>query len=274
MRKLLFFTGSVLLSAFLQINAQTTIFEENFESTPDNEIPTDWMVVDGDNDYVLWTVINDPSITDTFGFSGKVITIGSSLQSSNNVLNTPAINLPLGSSSLSFQIGTVILENSSIPIAEDNHYAVYVLPEGSTFTGTEIPVLEEDIIVGGVAVTKTINLSEFAGQSVKIYFRQFSDNQGIRFLMLDTVKISQEILGVSENTLASEFTIYPNPTSDYIYVRSKSKIDGVEIFDMNGRKVNAELLNDKINIQQLPSAFYLMKITTGDKTYSRKILKK
>ena len=56
------------------------------------------------------------------------------------------------------------------------------------------------------------------------------------------------------------FSIYPNPTRDFINIESQNaKIDEVVIFDINGRKVKTSQA-DKINVSELSSGVYLMKI--------------
>lgn len=272
MKKSLFFTVFVLLSMVSGLKAQTVILEETFDSSVSGELPAGWEAVDSSGTYLTWSVADEDPNIDAMGFSGKTALVLSS-PASDQLLVSPATNLPTGNSfSLTFLIGT-FTGGGIFP--SQQHYAVYVLPEGDTFTGSETPILEEDITVVDVADSKTVDLSAYAGQSVKIYFRQFNSTGDFGILLLDTIQLTQQSqLGTLEVGLEKELTVYPIPAQDYVSLKSKSKILKAEVFDLTGRMVNTELMDNKINVQQLPPGTYLMKITTENKTYSRKIIKK
>jgi hypothetical protein len=273
MKKLLFFIVSVLFFTALQVNAQTTVFEENFGSITEPDLPTNWVAVDRDEDGSGWEGdSSSSSLTNTFGFSDNFVYSFSFFSNPDNLLVTPSITLASGSpATLTFLIGGY--KASGLVADPHEHYAIYVLPSGSTFQGTEIPLLEETIADAGIAYSKSIDLSGFGGQSIKIYFRHFNSSNQLA-LILDTVKVTQGSLGTLEVDLAPELTVYPNPAKDYVSLQSKSKILKTEVFDLTGRKVGTEWGDGKVNIQQLSPGNYLMKITTEHKTYSRKIIKK
>lgn len=263
MKKALFFTA--LLGAVLHLNAQTVIFEENFESVSPPDLPANWISEDrdGNNDYD-WTTFpsNIP------GFSANIVAVGSTSTTADHLLISPEINLVQGNAySLEFMITAL---NST------NHYAVYILPSNMTFTGTETPVLEEDISTGYMAVPRMINLSGFAGQKVNIYFRQFNPTSDeVLLLGLDNIKVTEgAMLGTVETNSTSGVGIYPNPASEYVYLKSKSKITHAEIFDSTGRKMDAQYSGSRIDVRNLQPGTYLIKITSGNETYSQKLIKK
>lgn len=273
MKKLLFFAVSVLFSTVLQVNAQT-ILEETFSSITEPDLPPGWVAVDRNGDQRNWE--GDSSsfpLTDPFGFSGNFAYSYSFLTDPDNLLVTPSITLPPGSPvTLTFLIGGY--KADMLVMDPKEHYAVYVLPSASTFQGTETPLLEETLSTAGVAFSKSIDLSSFGGQSIKIYFRHFNTANQLA-LILDTVKVTHGSLGTSEIDLTQDgLVIYPNPATDYVSLQSKSKILKAEVFDLTGRKVSTELIDDKVNLQQLPPGNYLMKIDTENKIYSKKIIKK
>lgn len=273
MKKLLFFIVSVLFSTALQVNAQATIFEETFESITQPNLPTNWLVTDRDEDGGNWEGdSSSSSATNVFGFSGNFVFSYSFISDPDNLLITPAITLASGSpATLTFLIGG--FKADALVANPHEHYAVYALPSGNTFQGTEIPLLEETIPNAGVALSKSIDLSGFVGQTIKIYFRHFNCSNQLA-LILDTVKVTQGNLGTSEIDLAPELAVYPNPAKDYVALQAKSKILKVEVFDLTGRKINTELVDGKVNLQQLSPGNYILKIATQNKIYSREIIKK
>ncbi|QIY89812.1 T9SS-dependent choice-of-anchor J family protein [Chryseobacterium gallinarum] len=269
MKKTLFFT--VLLGVVLHLNAQTVIFEENFESVTPPDLPPNWISEDRDgNDASNW--ITFPS--NISSFSGKVVVIISSSTTADHLLISPEINLVQGNAySLEFMIAAA---NFTLVNPPDNHYAVYVLPSNIAFTGTETPVLEENISTGNMAVARTVNLSAFAGQKVNIYFRQFNPTSDEGLLLgLDNIKVIEgAMLGTVETSSISGVGIYPNPASEYVYLKSKSKITHAEIFDITGRKMDAQYSGSRIDVRNLQPGTYLIKITSGNETYSQKLIKK
>lgn len=77
-----------------------------------------------------------------------------------------------------------------------------------------------------------------------------------------------------EVTRSLDVKIYPNPASDILYVKSVSKINGVEVFDMSGKKINVLLSNDQINVRNLPAGAYIINIETKDGKSTKKFIKK
>ena len=82
------------------------------------------------------------------------------------------------------------------------------------------------------------------------------------------------MLGTVETNSTSGVGIYPNPASEYVYLKSKSKITHAEIFDSTGRRMNAQYSGSRIDVRNLQPGTYLIKITSGNETYSQKLIKK
>ena len=77
----------------------------------------------------------------------------------------------------------------------------------------------------------------------------------------------------------SQFTIQPNPTSDVLNIKSNefTTIDAIQIVDLNGRQVFTKTFNNvsdaQVNVNDLASGMYLINITSGDKSITKKFLK-
>ena len=74
------------------------------------------------------------------------------------------------------------------------------------------------------------------------------------------VVLSSNPLGVKD--IKSQFSIYPNPANSQIYINSNLAITKIDLFDLNGRKIEITLTNNSINISQLSSGIYLLRILT------------
>jgi len=69
--------------------------------------------------------------------------------------------------------------------------------------------------------------------------------------------------------------VFPNPTSDFLYVESSSDFIKYEIFDSVGRKITSNNFETQISIQTLIQGNYILKLFTKDnQNYSTKFIKK
>ncbi|MGB4654068.1 MAG: T9SS type A sorting domain-containing protein [Bacteroidales bacterium] len=75
----------------------------------------------------------------------------------------------------------------------------------------------------------------------------------------------------SVSTQKSDFSIYPNPTSDYLKISgiNFNEIEEVAIYNLLGKKVASYKKTDLINVSTLPKSTYLLKIRCGTQIYSR-----
>lgn len=82
-------------------------------------------------------------------------------------------------------------------------------------------------------------------------------------------------LATAEVSKEKGVTIYPNPTSEYIYFKNSIPNSNYKILDYSGRILqNDKLESDKINIQNLTSGNYILQIINNDKIMNIKFSKK
>ncbi|QMU64930.1 MAG: T9SS type A sorting domain-containing protein [Flavobacteriaceae bacterium] len=86
----------------------------------------------------------------------------------------------------------------------------------------------------------------------------------------------------SMNTLSTEdvfarsnFNLYPNPVNDFVQISTDVQIDSVEVFNLIGKKVFSAsgLINDRVNVSSLSTGIYILKITSGNSSIAKKIIK-
>jgi hypothetical protein len=85
-------------------------------------------------------------------------------------------------------------------------------------------------------------------------------------------------LGVNYvNEEQSSLKIHPNPTSNFLYLDSKTLIQEIGIFNSQGllvkRHFGVNTLSFDIQFDELPNGLYLLKIKTEEDTVTKKILK-
>jgi hypothetical protein len=63
-----------------------------------------------------------------------------------------------------------------------------------------------------------------------------------------------------KNGQSAEFEVFPVPAKDFVSIKSKTGISQIEIFNKLGQKVDKRFNNSTIDISDLPSGFYLIRI--------------
>lgn len=72
-----------------------------------------------------------------------------------------------------------------------------------------------------------------------------------------------------------EIKVWPNPATDVIKISGVDKIDGAQIYDLNGSVVLSSLKDEKtIKLQGLASGVYLLKVKAGSSLYVEQIMVK
>lgn len=70
-----------------------------------------------------------------------------------------------------------------------------------------------------------------------------------------------------------EFSIYPNPVTDILNIRSQEKVLNVSVYDISGKLVNAQFSNGQINVSMLPKGMYILNAKTEKAVYQQKLIK-
>lgn len=264
MIKNLLLLGGVLFTS--QINAQTVVFEENFD-TPENQAL--WTIGELDGDEDTWEFVDAidaeaPSFTGSFAWSWSWFF---DALTPDNTLTSPVFTIPEGDKTeLSFKVSAADDEENYF----EEHYAVYVIPANSTFTGTETPVFEETLDGGYFQVAKTVNvdISSYAGQDVQLVFRHY-DCTDILYIGLDDIKVTQEKLATSD---INKSTVKVFQDNGIVKISGLKDVKKVKVFDITGKLVS-EVNQSEANISSLPKGIYIVNFYSGDNVISRKIIK-
>jgi hypothetical protein len=60
---------------------------------------------------------------------------------------------------------------------------------------------------------------------------------------------------------------------DWLQIKSNAKIENIEIYDQIGRLVSTQKYNPKINVENLESGIYYLKINSQKKIFTQKFIK-
>lgn len=164
-------------------------------------------------------------------------------------------------------------------------YAAQTTGTSSTFattTGTWTPNTWFRVKIVGAAT----GISYFIN-GTQIYtgnFYQNYDFTDLRFVhnntngsaFIDRIAINNEgVLGTNEVlTKNVQFSLYPNPTADFLNIKTDEKVKSVTIFDMAGRKMDAQLSDNKVDVRKLESGAYIINVDTEKGKSTEKFIKK
>ena len=83
------------------------------------------------------------------------------------------------------------------------------------------------------------------------------------------------VLSVSNIESAGNLSIYPNPTSYFIYIKNLKNTANYKISDESGRLLKeGKLVSEMVDISVLPKGNYLLQIITKDMAQTFKFIKK
>ena len=68
-------------------------------------------------------------------------------------------------------------------------------------------------------------------------------------------------------------TIYPNPSTDFVYINGTDKELVAIVVDLLGKQVLRESINEKLDISQLEKGVYILQLSDGDKLTTQRIIK-
>jgi len=91
----------------------------------------------------------------------------------------------------------------------------------------------------------------------------------------ESVRCVKDFSGLSTSEAAltvNPVQLYPNPTSGILYIKADSSVEGLNITNVAGQKMTADLSGNQLNMQGLPTGLYIIEIKL--KGQSETIVKK
>lgn len=80
-------------------------------------------------------------------------------------------------------------------------------------------------------------------------------------------------LATTENS-KNNFTVYPNPSHDYVTVQSDSQVKSIKIYNLLGQEIQKGTLGSNIDLRSLETGVYMLQIQfADDKTAFKRLIK-
>lgn len=116
------------------------------------------------------------------------------------------------------------------------------------------------------------------GPGGQIYMNQLINNKGWTFSGNTTLNsdCTETFLSVEDVKQGkTKITLYPNPASETVFIKSEQKTKSVQLFDATGKMVVNVTDKSEIRVQHLTAGVYFVRITLADGSQSsHKLIKK
>lgn len=272
MIKKLLFAGALAL-AFNSMNAQVQIWKDDFN----DEDVSDWTMYDEDGDGFYWGEIFQIQNNTTGLPVTPVSLISRSWQqvplTPDNWAVSPAIDISKAQGSLTLSWITQV----AAAAWDLEKYAVYVStsPDQASLLASPVKVTQTlgQGTNAGTPVNHTLDLSSFIGQQqIYVAFRHFECTDQ-DFISVDDVTVTASSLMAVSDVNKKAFSVYPNPTSDYLTFNQK--VNAAQVYDMAGKLVaSPAVVDSKIDVKSLQNGTYVLKVNTEAGSTSHKFIKK
>lgn len=190
----------------------------------------------------------------------------------SNVVDGVDVPLPLDFLGLSgiFVDGIVELTWLTANEIDNDRFEIERSLDGTTFEiiGNEKPL-------NNINQTNTYQFTDYKPQFGTNYYR-------IRQVDIDGASTTTEIIVVFAETAEAKFTLFPNPATDVLNVKTNfsSPVMDVEIISLSGKKMHVQRYDQdasvneiKIDVSQFPAGVYYVGLRTEGATYQFKLLK-
>jgi hypothetical protein len=261
-------TTVILFFLFLSnSHSQSVVWSDNFD---DLDV-FNWTLIDYDSDGNNWK-----PTTATYHCIGSILADNSTKYKQNNFITSPQIDLSAISTNSHLKWEEFVTHSNftkyyEVIITEQNdinsilNAAAYPIYKG--FPTTVIPNRN--------SISVQIPDS-FLGKKIYVTFRHHQSNNvnSTGVLFVDNVSI-KTTLSLSKQNDQELLSVFPNPTNGILNLKGHKKIDRIEVIDILGKIVmKVEVIKEnKINIKDLNSGLYVVKIFSDHKINTIKVVK-
>lgn len=176
----------------------------------------------------------------------------------------PDVDIPVVNSLLPSEItlsGTTTIDLKNVASDTDNLSVAIVKSvksnSNSTAVSAEVNVNDELVLTPQSAGTASVIIS-------------FNSNGKV---VEKTLTVISSSLAVTSDIKKLELSIYPNPTTDILNIKTQDNIMDVFVYDVSGKQINVKANNGKVNVTTLPKGTYILKVVTDKAAYQQKFIK-
>lgn len=191
-------------------------------------------------------------------------------------LITPVFDLSGGTYYLNYDLALTSWNLTSESTLGVDDYVALLATEDGGVSWQELSRWDASTPISNTGQSATeIELSNY-GNSVQFAFYAFSDTLNAdNDFFIDNFQITPETLGSGNNQLEG-VTLFPTIIQEGLYFNSQYQVSAISIYTLLGQKVvsrTPKMNHSFINLSDLASGMYIVKITTQGKTGTYRIIK-
>jgi hypothetical protein len=131
-----------------------------------------------------------------------------------------------------------------------------------TPTGGSNNIVNTSRIISGKVNLNWSNITSFTVSTDNSYFA------------FDDLRVKRSSTLSNNEFKRIDIRIYPNPTTDFIKIETNGFVRRAELFNLQGQKVNTSFSNNKVDVQNIASGVYFLKLQTNKGEVTKKVVKK
>ncbi len=85
---------------------------------------------------------------------------------------------------------------------------------------------------------------------------------------------SESLSGVEDASSNQDFNVYPNPTSEFVFIPAPMIGAQYELIDVKGAVMSVGVLGNILSLENIPEGLYLLKATKGESTATTRLIKR
>jgi hypothetical protein len=260
---------SIFVILSFGLKAQISLLSTDFQSG----VPNQYTILDNDGNTPFssmiefigenaWIVLPDPeNPNDTVAAATSYF---ESPDSADRWLITPQLNLSSYGNYLSWNA------KSHDPSFPDDYLVLisHTDNQPSSFKDTIGSIEQENF----EWTNREVNLSNIGYDDSSIYIAFVLRTYDGYKLYLDDIQVrTEDPVGIEEKNDV-QISVYPNPTSNHLFITSELQIEKVQLFSMNGQLIVTET-NSTLNISELDSGSYVLRVITERGIFSKRVSK-
>lgn len=157
------------------------------------------------------------------------------------------------------------------------HYSVYVGTSPDRAVLVDSPVSVTTTLGqgtnAGTPVSHTLDLTALINEPTIYVALRHYDCTDQDYLSVDDITVTATTMAVS-NASKNSLSIYPNPATDVVNIKTDSKVNSVEVYDLAGKKINVNFADNKVNVADLAKGNYILKVNDDKGSSTLKFIKK
>ena len=125
----------------------------------------------------------------------------------------------------------------------------------------------------GIFQKVSIPIPNIEADVVKIRLTTKGDEKNWHYIHIDNFQIIEGVNLSTSHEIKEPIKVFPNPTSHMLHIHSRLKISKIELMNIYGQRVSSYYKEGIIELSNVATGVYFLKIQSGEQWYLEKVIK-